>query len=402
MTARAISPIVSPFQRLADALAGIEPAMPAISLALGEPQHPIPDFVAPVLAASVNDFGRYPAIRGTHPFRAAMRDWLDRRYDLQGVIDADRMIIPLNGTREGLFSAAIAAGNWYAAKLKSEDRSKAKPAVLMPNPFYPAYWAGALAAAAEIVPLDCSPQHDGLPDLAAIDPSLLARTVAFYLASPANPQGSVASASYWRRLVELARRHDFLLFADECYSDLYRSAPPAGVLSSAASGGFANVVTFHSLSKRSNLPGLRVGFAAGDPDFIDFWSSHRNVAAPQVPIPAQAVAIAAYGDQAHVERNRIFYNEKFRAAEHILGNRFGYRTPAGGFFLWLDMSEVGGGEAAAIRLWREGGVKTLPGAYLAMPGPDGINPGNDFLRLAMVHDLATSSEALNRLANIFD
>lgn len=366
-----------------------------ISLSIGEPQHPVPDFVGPVLAASLADFNRYPAIRGTETFRKTIGAWLDRRYALGGAIDPERMVIPLNGSREGLFSAGLAAREWYGRK--------ARPAVLLPNPFYPAYAAGAVVVGAETIALDCPPEKNSLPDLDAMTPELLDRAIAIYVGSPSNPRGSVADNRYWARLVELARQHDFMVFADECYSELYRSDAPPGVLATAAaSGSFRNVVAFHSLSKRSNLAGLRVGFAAGDPDFIGFWSIRRNVFAPQVPMPMQAVAVAAYRDETHVEANRRLYNEKYEAAERILGNRFGYRTPPGGFFLWLDMSSVGGGETAALRLWREAGVRSLPGEYLALPRPDGSNPGKPFLRLAMVNDLAATREALTRLAAIFD
>jgi aspartate/methionine/tyrosine aminotransferase len=179
-----------------------------------------------------------------------------------------------------------------------------------------------------------------LPDPAALAPDLLARVVAMYFASPANPQGAVVSLEGWQSLISLARRHDFMLLADECYSEIHRGRPPAGVLEAALAmgGGFDRVVTFNSLSKRSNLPGLRCGFAAGDPDFLGPWSAFRNMAAPQVPNPMQAVAVAAYADEAHVAENRALYDAKYAVAERILGPRFGTVTPEGGFFLWLDVA----------------------------------------------------------------
>jgi aspartate/methionine/tyrosine aminotransferase len=271
----------------------------------------------------------------------------------------------------------------------------ARPAVLLPNPFYQAYAAGAEAAGLEIVLLDSRPGDRDLPDLSRVAPDVLARTVALYVASPTNPQGSVATSDDWRRLIETARRHDFMIFADECYSEIYRSLPPPGVLEAAAliGGGFSNIVTFHSLSKRSNLPGLRAGFAAGDPDFLADWLRLRNMAAPQVPGPIQAVAVAAYGDEGHVAENRALYNEKFALAEALIGAP----VPAGGFFLWLD---VGDGEDAAVRLWREVGVRTIPGGYLCLPTEAGLNPGHSFLRVAMVQDIATTTEALRRMARV--
>jgi aspartate/methionine/tyrosine aminotransferase len=383
----------SPFSRLTDRLAGIAPGKPPIAVHIGEPQEKVPDFVAPALLGALGGFGRYPQIRGTEPFRAAVGAWLDRRYGLAGAIDPAAMVLPLNGSREGLFLAAVGAAGHLA---------KERPAVIVPNPFYQAYAAGAEVSRAELVLADCPERNGFLPDLAAIAPELLKRTVAAYVCAPANPQGGFADRAYWEKAVALARRHRFMLLADECYSEIYRDAAPEGVLPSAAAGGFANVVAFHSLSKRSGLPGLRAGFAAGDPGFLAAWTRLRNMAAPQVPEPLQAVAAAAYGDEAHVAAGRAAYNARYALAERIIGNRFGYRTPPGGFFLWLDMSGHGGGEAAAIRLWREAGVKALPGGYLALPQPDGSNPGEPFLRIAMVQDLATTEEVLTRLAQLFD
>src|SRR5262245_40954173 len=217
-----------------------------------------------------------------------------------------------------------------------------------------------------------------LPDLDALPEELLARTVAFFIASPANPQGAVAELAYLARLVSLARRHGFLIFSDECYSEIYTRHAPASMLE-AAGPDFANVVEFQSLSKRSNLPGLRIGFAAGDRQFLARFLELRNVAAPQVPLPAQQVAIAAYGDEAHVEDNRRLYARKFDLADQIIGDRYGYRRPAGGFFLWLDVSTQGGDEAVALRLWREAGLRVVPGRYLARDQADGSNPGRGYI-----------------------
>ncbi len=298
----------------------------------------------------------------------------------------------LNGTREGLFLAAISAKRWVT-------RRAGRPAVLIPNPFYAAYAAGALAADCEPVYLPATRATGYLPDLAAVDEELLARTVAFYIASNSNPQGAVADRRYLDRLVTLARRFGFLIFADECYCEIYSKEAPPGMLEAAAPD-FSNVVVFHSLSKRSNLPGLRVGFAAGDRRFLGPYLELRNIAAPQVPTPAQHVAIAAYEDEAHVNENRRRYSEKFDLADQIVGNRYGYRRPAGGFFLWLDVSKQGGSEVATKRLWAEGGVRVVPGRYLAREQRDGSNPGADYIRVAMVQDKTATAEALNRLVTV--
>jgi aspartate/methionine/tyrosine aminotransferase len=383
----------SPFVRLHELLADIEPGKSAINLSVGEPQHPIPPFVGPVLLAHLNDFGRYPANKGTDRFRKAAAAWLGRRYRLSRPVDPETEVIVLNGTREGLFLGAVAAKRYVAPRA-------GKPTILIPNPFYAAYSAGAAAAECEPVYLPTTRGTGFLPNLDVIDERLLARTVAFYIASPSNPQGAVAEPDYLARLVDLARRHGFLIFADECYCEIYLNGrPPRGMLE-AAQPDFTNVLVFHSLSKRSNLPGLRIGFAAGDKRFLARYVELRNIAAPQVPVPAQEVAIAAYGDESHVDKNRELYVAKFDLADQIIGNRYGYKRPAGGFFLWLDVSAQGGDEAAARKLWREGGLRVIPGHYLARDGADGRNPGEGYIRVALVQDKETTAEALHRLVAV--
>jgi N-succinyldiaminopimelate aminotransferase len=379
----------SPFVRLTELIAGIAPGKPAINLSVGEPQHAIPPFVGPVLAEHIAEFGRYPANKGIQPFRRAVAQWLGRRYALPRAVDPESEVLVLNGTREGLFLAAIAAKRWVSPRAGT-------PAVLIPNPFYAAYAAGALAADCEPVYLPATRASGFLPDLAALDEALLKRTVACYLASPSNPQGAVADRPYLEKLASLARRHGFLIFADECYCEIYSAHKPPGMLEAAAAD-FANVVVFHSLSKRSNLPGLRVGFAAGDARFLAAFLELRNVAAPQVPVPAQHVAVAAYGDEQHVEENRKLYAAKFDLADAIIGHRYGYERPAGGFFLWLDVSAYGGSEIVTRWLWAEAGVRVVPGRYLAREQADGSNPGADYIRVAMVQDKAATAEALHRL-----
>ncbi|HEV7982904.1 MAG TPA: aminotransferase class I/II-fold pyridoxal phosphate-dependent enzyme [Xanthobacteraceae bacterium] len=382
----------SPFVRLAELIAGVAPGRPVIDLGVGEPRHPVPDFVGPAIAAHINEFGRYPRNEGTPQFRRAAADWAARRYRLGRIPDPDREVLVLNGSREGLFLGAIAARRHVANRA-------GRPAILVPNPFYAAYSAGAAAADCEIVYLPTTRQTGFLPDLDALDGALLARTVAMFLATPSNPQGAVADLAYLQRAAAMARRYGFLLFCDECYSEIYTVAPPAGALE-AAGDLFENVVLFQSLSKRSNLPGLRVGFVMGDHRFIAKFLELRNVAAPQVPIPVQEVAIAAFGDEAHVEANRDLYRQKFDMADQIIGDRYGYRRPAGGFFLWLDVGPLGGSEAAAAKLWRDAGVRVLPGRYIARDQADGSNPGADFIRVAMVHDRETTAEALHRIVAV--
>ena len=284
----------------------------------------------------------------------------------------------LNGSREGLFFAAITAARYVGER-------KGRPAILMPNPFYPAYGAGARAAGCETIYLPTTLANGFLPDLDALDDATLARTVAIYIASPANPQGAVASREYFSRLKQLADRFGFMILSDECYSEIYTRQAPGSMLE-CAGPDFTNVVAFQSLSKRSNLPGMRVGFAAGDKKFLAMFHELRNVAAPQVPVPLQHVAVAAYSDEAHVEENRRLYRIKFDLADQILGNRYGYVRPAGGFCVWLDVSERGGDEAATVKLYKDAGVRVMPGSYLARQQTDGSNPGAGYIRLALVQD----------------
>jgi len=382
----------SPFQRLTLLLEGLAPGAVPIDLSLGEPKAFLPPFLGPTLQEHLSEFGRYPPIKGIPALRQAIADWIGRRYPtLAGQVDPERHVLPLNGSREGLFSAIFPA-------LARKPRV-ASPAVLIPNPFYQAYAAAAAASGAEPIFLPSTAATGFLAELEAIDEALLERSVALYLCSPSNPQGAVASPAHLARAIALARRFDFLLFADECYSEIYSDTPPPGALETAyaKAQSFANVVVFQSLSKRSGLPGLRSGFVAGDPDFIASFGRFRNVACPQVPLPVQHVSIKAWGDEEHVEKGRALYRENFDLADAILAGRYGYRRPGGSFFLWLNMAVFGGGEVAATTLWKGCGVRVLPGAYLAQAEPDGTNPGKDYIRVALVHDRDTTREALTRI-----
>jgi aspartate/methionine/tyrosine aminotransferase len=363
--------------------------MPPISMAVGEPRHPIPSFVGPVLQQNLASFGRYPMTRGTERFRTAVAAWLNRRYQLAKPVDPNTEILVLNGSREGLFLAALVARRYVGARAGT-------PAVLMPNPFYQAYAAGADFADCEPIALPATRENGFLPDYDALPEAMLARTVAIYLCSPGNPQGAVLSREALKRLIARARKHGALVLADECYSEIWLGqTPPTGALE-AAGAGFDNVITFNSLSKRSSLPGLRLGFCAGDPRFLKAFLDFRNLAAPQVPEPLQEVAVTAYGDESHVEENRRLYSAKFDLADRILGDRYGYRRPAGGFFLWLDTTKAGGDVVATEKLWREAGLRVVPGSYLALDTKSG-NPGAGYIRAALVDDLATTETALRRL-----
>src|ERR1700737_3836476 len=384
----------SPFARLPDLLVPYRRGKPLITLSLGEPQHPVPGFVGPVLAKHIADFGRYPIARGIEPFRRAAANWLSTRFELPRAVDPDSEVLVLNGSREGLFFAALTAARYVGGR-------RGRPAILMPNPFYPAYGAGSRAADCEQIYLPTTLAHGFRPDLHAADDATLARTVAIYIASPANPQGAVATHEYFSRLKKLADRFGFMILSDECYSEIYTKEAPGSMLE-CAGPDFTNVVAFQSLSKRSNLPGMRVGFAAGDRKFLSLFHELRNVAAPQLPMPLQHVAVAAYADETHVEENRRLYRIKFDLADQFHGNRYGYHRPAGGFCVWLDVSASGGDEAAAVKLYRDAGVRVIPGSYLARQQADGFNPGVGYIRLALVADSETTAEALHRLVEIMD
>ena len=378
--------------RLRALLDGHEPGGPVVHMTIGEPRHPAPDWVADVIAEHAAGFGRYPSNEGTADLLAAIAAWIARRYGVE--VGADRLIA-LNGTREGLFAAGLA--------LSPEGKRGRRPAVLIPNPFYGAYAAAAAAIGAEPVLLPAGEATGHLPDYAALPAETLDRTTLAFACSPSNPQGAVASAAWWRDLLDLAERHDFLVIADECYSEIFRDAPPPGVLSAVAEAGAdpERAMAFHSLSKRSNLPGLRSGFAAGGPRAIARMRALRGFAGAPLPEPIQAVSARLWADEAHVEASRALYRAKFEAADRILGNAPGYASPEAGFFLWLRVPE-GDGEAAALRLWRETGVRVLPGAYLALPS-GGRTPGADRLRVALVAPQDEVERALGALRDcIYD
>ncbi len=389
--------ILSPFTRLRRLLEGIPPGhVRPIELTLGEPRETMPSFVLDKLKEAEAEYAKYPPIRGSDELRSAISQWFARRYGPGTVVDPAREILPLNGSREGLFYAALPAAG--------RKRVSGRPAVLLPNPYYAAYIGAALTVGAEPVYLNATPATAHLPDLDRLeaDTDLLARTAALYLCSPANPQGAVADAAYIARALDLARAYDFLLFFDECYSEIYSGPPPVGALEVAARtpDRFRNLVVFNSLSKRSNLPGLRSGFSAGDAGFLDTLFEVRNLIGPQMPGPTQHASAAVWAEEQHVTANRRAYAAKYDVADAALGNRFGYVRPAGGFFLWLDMDDIGGGENAALTLWKRFGVKVIPGAYLARTGADGTNPGAPYVRVALVHDAATIGEALERVVHV--
>ena len=372
------------FPRLRKLLDAHAPGGDPIAMTIGEPRHAMPEFVGRILAENLSGFGVYPPNDGTAELLAAISSWISRRY---GVQVADDRLMVLNGTREGLFNALIA--------LCPETKSGKTPAVLIPNPFYQVYAVAALAINAEPVYVPATAATGFLPDYGSLPPSVLDRVAVAYICSPSNPQGAVASRDYLADLLALAEKHDFTVFADECYSEIWRATPPPGILEVAHATG-ANperVFSFHSLSKRSNLPGLRSGFVAGGEAGIARIRKLRSFAGAPLPLPIQRVSERAWADQGHVAANLLLYQEKFRAADEIFSGLQGFACPEGGFFLWLPVED---GEAAALKAWTATGVRVLPGAYLSRDTAGG-NPGKGYIRVALVAPKQEMQRGLIRL-----
>ncbi len=385
----------SPFAQLASLLEPHKPGKQVLSLAVGDPQSLPPPFILEAIQRTSDSFGKYPSIDGTEDWQDAASSWLRRRFDLPAsAVETGRHLLPLNGTREGLFLAPHI--------LTPEHKAGARPVILIPNPFYQCYAAAVLAAGAEPVFVPATKETGFLPDFASLPEDILARTVAAYMCSPSNPEGGCADLAFWTDLFALADRYDFTIFADECYADIYFGAPPMPALNTryAQTGDFSRLLSFHSLSKRSGLPGLRSGIIAGDAELMQRLRYLRNVAGPQLAMPLQAASAAAWRDEDHVRANRALYGRRVDLAAQILGHLPGFTRPQAGFFLWLD---VGQGETAAVRLWREAGIRVLPGAYMGRAveiGNPASNPGYRYIRVALVSDLVTIEAALRDMATI--
>lgn len=350
--------------------AGGEP----IHMTIGEPRHAWPSFVPEIISETADGFGKYPPNEGTPELLEAIADWVRRRYGV--VLTADLQIMALNGTREGLYNAAMA--------LCPERKGAKTPVVLIPNPFYQVYAVAAASVGAEAYYVPATKEDGFLPDFEDVPTDVLQRTAVVYICSPSNPQGAVATRDYWRTLIGLAEQYDFRIFADECYSEVYRDTPPVGALEVAAELGAdpERVLIFHSLSKRSNLPGLRSGFVAGGPECIRRIRQLRAYAGAPLPLPLIRAAEAVWADESHVEESRRLYQEKYAVADRVVGDVPGFLPPDGGFFLWLPVED---GEEAAVKLWTKTGVRVLPGAYLSRDTGQG-NPGKGYVRAAMVAD----------------
>ena len=373
------------FPRLRSLLDAHAPGGEVMHMTIGEPGHDFPRWIVDIITQNADGFGNYPVNEGTAGLRGAICDWVGRRYGV--ALDADTQVMALNGTREGLYNAMMA--------LCPETKGGATPKVLVPNPFYQVYMVAALSVGAEPFFVPATRETGYLPEFQALPAEVLNRVAVAYLCSPSNPQGAVASREYWAGLIGLAEKYDFRIFADECYSEIYRDEPPVGGLQVAQELGAdpERVVIFHSLSKRSNLPGLRSGFVAGGPESIRRVRQLRNYAGAPLPMPLQHAAERVWADEAHVVENRALYAAKYARADEIMGDVPGYTSPEAGFFLWLPVDD---GETATMKLWLETGVRVLPGAYLSRES-GGENPGKGYIRAAMVAPIEEMAQGLIRL-----
>ena len=378
----------APFPRLNDLLADITPEEKIeekiINLAIGQPRHAPPDLAAQTLNQHIaqGELIHYPPTQGIEILRKNIADWLSRRFDVRA--DPLHHILPVCGTREALFLIAS------CLKMRSKKKD---PIILVPDPGYQCYPAAAYGANAAPLFLPAKAETNFLPDLTALDEKTLNRVLAFYLCTPVNPQGSVADLAYLKHCAALAQKHDFTLITDECYAEIYDNTAPPSALN-AGDKNFSHIISFHSLSKRSNVPGLRSGFCAGDAEIIHAFRMMRELGGVAMPLPTQYASAALWQDDLHAQHNRALYCEKFDLAEKYLGDQRSFYRPQGGFFLWLD---VGDGEEMTKTLWRKGGVRVLPGAYLSQR--DG---GENYIRIALVAPIDLLEIALRRIKNILE
>lgn len=370
------------FPRLRRLLDAHTPGGEVIHMSIGEPRHAIPDFVGEMLAERTALYGKYPDNEGTPELLGAVTDWIKLRFDV--ALDPSKHVMALNGTREGLMNACIA--------LSPETKNGKVPVVLTPNPFYQVYAVAAATVGAEAMFVPATRETGFLPDYASLPVEILDRTTIAYICSPSNPQGVIAPPEYLAELVGLAEKHDFKIFADECYSEIYRGAPPVGAIEVAQRLGAdpERLVIFHSLSKRSNLPGLRSGFVASGPENIQRIKQLRAYSGAPMPLPVQAVSARIWGDEEHVIASRKLYIEKLNMADEVLSGIEGAQAPEAGFFLWLPIKD---GAEATVKLWTETGVRVLPGAYLSRD-IDGKNPGTNYIRAALVAPLEETQRGL--------
>jgi N-succinyldiaminopimelate aminotransferase len=380
-----------PFQKLRELFAGVtpNPDLKPVNLSIGEPKHPTPQFIREALASHLDGLSNYPVTQGSDALREAIADWCQARYGVD--LDPASQILPVNGSREALFAFAQAA----------IDQTKHVKRVLSPNPFYQIYEGAALLAGAKPYFLNSLPEQDYHLDFGQIPEDMWETVQLAYVCSPGNPTGKVLSLNDWQALFDLAEQHDFIIAADECYSEIYfdEDQAPLGALSAAEmlDRDFSRLVVFNSLSKRSNVPGLRSGFVAGDAELIKQFLLYRTYHGSAMNPAIQAASVAAWQDEAHVRENRRQYREKFERIMPMLKGVLDFQAPDAAFYLWARVP--GGDDAAFARdLFRDQHVTVLPGSYLAREAK-GVNPGAGFVRIAMVDSLAQCEEAARRIVD---
>jgi N-succinyldiaminopimelate aminotransferase len=384
-----------PFEKLAALKAGLMPPVELthIALSIGEPKHPTPGFITNAVIENLNGLSHYPSTTGTIELRRAIADWLDKRFQLNGRIDAESQVLPVNGTREALFAFAQAVIDRTSDAL-----------IVMPNPFYQIYEGAAILAGATPHLLNCTAESGFMPDLDAVSPTVWQQCQLVYLCSPGNPTGAVMNSDALARLIALAHEYDFVIASDECYSEIYfdETNPPIGLLQAAMLAGYTDYsrcVVFHSLSKRSNAPGLRSGFVAGDAAILKDFLRYRTYHGCAMPPATQAASISAWQDEAHVAYNRQYYREKFAAVLDILSPVMNVKQPAASFYLWAETPIAD--TLFAQRLFHEQNVTVLPGSYLARDTATG-NPGKNRIRMALVASLEECVEAAKRIRYLIE
>ena len=384
-----------PFEKISILKEGITPAdKPMISLAVGEPKHKTPTIILEALKDNLAGFSNYPLTKGSDELRIAISDWLTRRFSLpENSLNPARHILPVNGTREALFAFAQAV----------VDCTKENPSVLMPNPFYQIYEGATLLAGAEPIYLPCTAETNFVPDFDAVSSETWDDCQLIYLCSPGNPTGAVIQEDQIIQLLGLAEKHDFIIASDECYSEIYfdEDNPPVGLLEVAAKTGntdFKRCVVFHSLSKRSNSPGLRSGFVAGDAEVLQAFLLYRTYHGCAMSPPVQAASIVAWNDEAHVLDNRNQYRKKFDAVLEILSPVMDVQKPDAGFYLWaaIPKQKDMGDEIFTRDIFKQENLQVVPGSYLSRE-VDGVNPGRNRIRMALVAELDECVEAANRI-----
>ena len=390
-----------PFEKLSALKAAVTPPaeLKDIMLSIGEPKHEPPAFVLDTLVNNLSKLSNYPTTKGIPELREAIAAWASKRFKLNaGSFTADKHVLPVNGTREALFAFAQA----IIDRTKPNPIARpliARPLIVSPNPFYQIYEGAAILSGAEPYFLNCTPANSFIPDFAAVPAEIWQRTQLLFICSPGNPTGAVMTSAQLKDLIALADKYDFVIASDECYSELYfdEQNPPAGLLQACAELGrndFARCVVFHSLSKRSNLPGLRSGFVGGDAKILDKFLLYRTYHGCAMPVPTQLASVAAWQDETHVIENREAYRQKFDAVLKILDGVLDVKKPDASFYLWPKTPIKG--ELFAQKLFETQKVTVLPGSYLAREA-NGLNPGEDYVRLALVAPLNECIQAAERI-----